>query len=382
MKKIPFIDLKTQQDHIRPQLDERIRAILDKGDYIMGEQVDELEESLCDFSGAKYCISCSSGSDALLMALMAWGIGPGDAVFVPAFTFFASAEMPALLGATPIFVDIDPRTFLMDIKHLEESIIKVLKKGELRPKVIMPVDLFGQAAEYERILPLAHKYGLKVLEDGAQAFGASRFGKKVCALGCDAAATSFFPAKPLGCYGDGGAIFTDDPNLAETLRSIRVHGKGADKYENIRIGINGRMDTLQAAVLLAKLEIFADEIRLREQAARAYADKMAELPELLPPFVLPNSTSVYAQYSVLAPEGKRDVIMSGLARRNVPVHVYYPKPLPFLPVFSEYGYREEDFPVSSMTAQRIFALPFHPYLDEESVNYICRSLKESLNDIH
>lgn len=380
MKDISFIDLEAQQRLLRPSLDRRIRDVLDRGDYIMGKDVGELEEKLCEFAGARYCISCSSGSDALLMALMSWKIGTGDAVFVPAFTFFATAEMPALLGATPVFVDIDPHTFLMDTERLEDAIASVAARGKLHAAAVLPVDIFGQPAQYEQILPIARSHGMTVLEDAAQSFGSSRLGRRACALGCDAAATSFFPAKPLGCYGDGGAVFTDDPRLAETLRSIRVHGKGKDKYDNIRIGINGRLDTLQAAVLLAKLEIFADELELRRKTAESYAKNLANINELELPCILPDSTSVFAQYCLLAPEGKRDSIISGLSRRNVPAHIYYPKPLPLLAAFSEYGLLPEDFPVACQVSRRILALPFHPYLDEETISYICHSLKGALHD--
>lgn len=380
MTAIPFIDLAAQQRRIRPQLERRIAQVLAAGDYIMGAQVSELEARLCDLTGASHCISCSSGSDALLMALMAWGVGPGDAVFVPAFTFFATAEMPALLGATPVFVDIDPRTFLMDPGRLEAAIGAVLAQGRLRPAAVIPVDLFGQPAQAESILPLAQKYGLHALEDAAQSLGSSRHGRKAGALGYAAAATSFFPAKPLGCYGDGGAIFTEDAALAEVLRSLRVHGKGADKYENIRIGINGRLDTLQAAVLLAKLDVFASELEARERAAALYRERLMDLPELALPVTLAGSASVYAQFSVLAAPEKRAGILKGLARRQVPAHIYYPAPLPLLPVFAGMGWREEDFPVASAVSRRIFSLPFHPYLDEETIDVICQRLGEACRD--
>ena len=386
-----FIDLAAQQARIRTAIDTRIKAVLDHGHYILGPEVKELEEHLCAFTGAQHCITCASGTDALLMPLMAWGIGKGDAVFVPSFTFFATSEEPALLGATPIFVDVDPVTFNMQPDLLAKAIEAVLRQDSsiyplpkaalnqsLRPRAVIPVDLFGQAAEYENILPLADKHGLLVLEDAAQSFGGSRHGHKTCALGCHAAATSFFPAKPLGCYGDGGAVFTDDEELANLLRSIRVHGKGSDKYDNVRLGLNGRLDTLQAAILLAKMDIFAEEIELRQRVAGWYGDRLDSIPGIVPPSINVANISAWAQYCVILPEGSRAHVMDRLKAQNIPTNIYYPKPQHCLKVFADLGYKPEDMPTALRASQRIMALPFHPYLEESQVETVYLALQEAL----
>ncbi len=386
-----FIDLVVQQQRIRERVEARVKAVLDHGKYIMGPEVSELEKELCAFTGAKHCITCASGTDALLMPLMAWEVGPGDAVFMPPFTFFATSEMPALLGATPIFVDIDPQTFNMRPELLEKAIRaiqeqdasiyplpKVALEKKLRPKVIIPVDLFGQAADYTQILPIARQHNLHVLEDAAQAFGGTQNGVNTCNLACHAAATSFFPAKPLGCYGDGGAVFTNDDALAEALRSIRVHGKGQDKYDNVRIGINGRMDTLQAAILLVKMEIFAEEVALRQKVAASYAKALQSTKGLTTPYVLHKNTSVFAQYCVLLPQEKRDMVAASLKEKGIPTNIYYPKPQHALAVFASLGYNLEDMPVAQHASQCILALPFHPYLSHEDVQTIAQALKEVL----
>ena len=373
-----FIDLAAQSARLRPELDSRIAKVLDHGRYIMGPEIDELEKSLCSFTGSLHCISCASGSDALLMALMAFGVGPGDAVFVPPFTFFATAEMAALLGATPVFVDIDSRTFMMRPDELEKAVQEVKGQGKLVPKAVIPVDLFGQGADYNKIGQIAREYGLFVLEDAAQAFGATQNGKRTCALGCDAAATSFFPAKPLGCYGDGGAIFTDDDELADKLQSIRVHGKGRDKYDNARIGINGRLDTLQAAILLAKLTVFEDEIEKRSRVADWYANYLKDIKDIITPEVAPGNTSVWAQYCILVPENSRIGLTESLKQRGIPTNIYYPSPLHFLEAFKYMGHKPGDFPVAEEVSRRILALPFHPYLREQEVEKVCARLREAL----
>lgn len=386
-----FIDLAKQQTRIRPVIDARIKAVLDHGNYIMGPEVNELEELFCSFTGAKHCITCSSGTDALLMPLMAWGIKEGDAVFVPSFTFFATAEEPALLGATPIFVDVDPATFNMRPELLEKA-IEAVQKGEpsiyplpkvacerkLTPRAVIPVDLFGQAADYEAILAIAKTHGLKVLEDAAQAFGGSRNGKKNCALDCHAAATSFFPAKPLGCYGDGGAVFTDDDDLAELLKSIRVHGKGEDKYDNVRLGLNGRIDTLQAAILLAKMDIFPQEIEFRQQIASWYAHHLATVKDIVTPKVASGCVSAWAQYCIMLPEGKRQSVAAHLKQNGIPTNVYYPKPQHCLAAFAGLGYAPQDMPTAQHAAANILALPFHPYLEETAVQQIAAALQEAM----
>lgn len=386
-----FIDLAAQQARIRSRIDARIKAVLDHGKYIMGPEVAELEERFCAFTGARHCVSCASGTDALLMPLMAWEVGAGDAVFVPSFTFFATAEEPALLGATPIFVDVDPSTFNMRPDLLEKAIEavrtqdsslyplpKAARERQLTPRAVIPVDLFGQAAEYERILTVARRYGLFVLEDAAQSFGGSRHGKKTCALGCHAAATSFFPAKPLGCYGDGGAVFTDDDNLADRLRSIRVHGKGEDKYDNVRLGLNGRLDTLQAAILLAKMEIFPGEIEARQQVSAWYAECLRDIPGIVIPTVADGNVSAWAQYCVLLPDGVRPQVMARMKKKGVPTNIYYPRPQHCLAVFAELGYAPDDMPAALHASQRILALPFHPYLEEGQVRQVAAAFREAL----
>ena len=386
-----FIDLAAQQARIRTSIDTRIKAVLDHGKYIMGPEVSELEELLCSFTGSRHCITCSSGTDALLMPLMAWNIGRGDAVFVPPFTFFATVEEPALLGATPIFVDVDPVTFTMRPDLLEKAIEAVRTQDsriyplpkpalerKLTPRAIIPVDLFGQAAKYEEILEIANHFKLLVLEDAAQALGGSRNKKNNCALGCHAAATSFFPAKPLGCYGDGGAVFTDDDDLAALLRSIRVHGKGGDKYDNVRLGINGRLDTIQAAILLAKMEIFPIEIKARQQVASWYNEQLQGIPGLVTPTVDRDNVSVWAQYCIMVPENRRTQIRNSMEKQGIPTNIYYPKPQHTLTAFNYLGYTPTNMPTAMYASQNILALPFHPYLDEDQVQHIANVLKREL----
>ena len=361
-KRIDFIDLKAQQRLILPALMERFRNVLAHGQYIMGPEVEELESSLAAFVGVKHCVSCSSGTDALLMALMAYEVGPGDAIFTSPFTFIATAEVIQLLGATPVFVDIDPSTFNLDPKNLAEAILglqKNFKTGHLKPKGIIPVDLFGQPAAYDQINAIAREHGLFVLEDAAQAFGATYKGKRAGSL-ADVAATSFFPAKPLGGYGDGGAIFTDDDQLAEILRSIRVHGQGANKYENVRLGLTGRLDTLQAAILLTKLEIFDQEIDFRQKVAERYSQALQG--KVTVPRVAAECTSVWAQYSILSAE--RSAMQQRLQDAGIPSAIYYPLPLHRQKVFAHLGYQLGDFGVSERASHRIFSLPMHPYLTE------------------
>jgi len=377
---IPFIDLKTQQQRVLPEIEKRIQAVLKHGQYILGPEIQELEQRLADFVQVKHAITCSSGTDALLMPLMAMGIGPGDAVFTTPFTFIATAEVISLLGATPIFVDIDPRTFNLDPAKLEAA-IQALKKNDpglyplpsvlsprssrLIPKAIIPVDLFGLPADYDPIMKIAGQHGLFVLEDAAQSFGALYKGKKAGSL-AHAAATSFFPAKPLGCYGDGGAAFTDDDELAEKLLSIRVHGKGGNKYDNIRIGLNARMDTLQAAILLPKLDIFPEEIEARQCIAKQYTELLSAFsPALSTPDVPEGYKSVWAQYSLLSDQ--QTEIQKSLKEAGIPSVVYYPKPLHQQAAFKNLGYRVGNFPVSEMTSKKIFSLPMHPYLTKEQI---------------
>lgn len=369
---IDFIDLKAQQQAILPSLWERLDRVLAHGQYIMGPEVQELEERLAAYVGVKHAISCSSGTDALLMPLMAYGVGPGDAIFTTPFTFIATAEVIQLLGATPVFVDIDPRTFNIDPDALAETIIGLKKNhltSSLRPKGIIPVDLFGQPADYDGINAIAQKHGLFVLEDAAQSFGATYKGRRAGSLAV-VAATSFFPAKPLGCYGDGGAIFTDDDQLAEMLRSIRIHGQGSHRYENVRLGLNGRFDTLQAAVLLAKLEVFDREVLARQEVASRYSDALGG--HVTVPYVSPACTSVWAQYSILSDQ--RGPLQDKLRDAGIPTAIYYPIPLHRQGAFAHLGYKSGDFPVSEGTAARIFSLPMHPYLAPPQQERIIASL--------
>lgn len=375
---IPFIDLDKQQKRIRRRIEENLARLLNHGHYIMGPEVAELEEKLCEFCGASHCVTCASGTDALLGTLMAWNIGPGDAVFTPAFTFFATAEMPALLGATPVFVDIDSETFNLSPKSLRSQIERISKEGRLRPRAVIPVDLFGQPANYAEILPIAREYGLFTLEDAAQAFGAIQNGTKTCNLGCDCAATSFFPAKPLGCYGDGGAIFTHDDAMARELRSIRVHGKGRDKYDNVRVGLNGRLDTMQAAILLAKLEIFPDELELRNRAAQWYGDELGDIPGLRRPAIVHGNLSSWAQYSILVPKSRRDSLREFLSEKGIPANIYYPVPLPMLKAFTNIKQNHDDFPVSLEVSRQIISLPFHPYLEKSTIAFIADAIRNFL----
>jgi UDP-2-acetamido-2-deoxy-ribo-hexuluronate aminotransferase len=367
-KRMDFIDLKTQQQQISAALTENIQRVLAHGQYVMGPEVQELETRLATFVGVKHAISCSSGTDALLMALMAYGVAPGDAVFTTPFTFIATAEVIQLLGATPVFVDIDSKTFNLDPEALAEAISRLGQNpgtAHLKPKGIIPVDLFGQPADYDRIHTTAQGQGLFVLEDAAQSFGATYKGRRAGALS-EMAATSFFPAKPLGCYGDGGAVFTDDDDLAEVLASIRVHGQGKHKYEHVRIGLTGRLDTLQAAVLLAKLEIFDQEVTARQRVAQHYSQALQPVVEV--PFVDPACTSVWAQYSVLCES--RELLLQKLQEAKIPTAIYYPLPLHLQRAFAHLGYKPGDFPVSESASRRIFSLPMHPYLgptDQERI---------------
>ena len=383
-----FIDLKSQYQRLHKDMDARINAVLQHGHYILGPEVGELEERLAKIVSTKHCISCASGSDALLMALMALGAGPGDAVFVPAFSFFATAEMPALLGATPIFVDIDPEDFNMDAASLERAVRAVrtqdaslhplppeaVQNAPLRPRCSIPVDLFGQAADYDRLLAVAKAENLPVLEDAAQALGGTLNGKAVCGLGCDVAATSFFPAKPLGCYGDGGALFTDDDNLAAEMLSVRVHGKGTDKYDNRRIGINGRLDTLQAAILLSKLDIFPDELERRQQVAAWYGQRLGGLPGIAVPVIRPGRRSTYAQYTLRIAGGRRAAVMAGLRAAGIPANIYYERPLHVQGAFVQMRLTLEDLPVAAACSREVLSLPFHPYMNEKDVDSVCTAI--------
>ena len=367
-----FIDLKTQQKRIRNNLESRLRVVLDHGKYIMGPEVFELEEKLAAYVGVKHCISCSSGTDALLIPLLAKGIGVGDAIITTPFTYIATAEVIALVGATPIFVDIYPETYNLNPEGIEDAIKQAKSKG-LSPKAIIPVDLFGLPARYRMIEEIAKKHNLFILEDAAQGFGGEIGGKRAGSFG-DVSSTSFFPAKPLGCYGDGGAIFTNDDELVNLMRSVRVHGSGEDKYDNVRIGINGRLDTIQAAILLEKLSIFdADEVDLRNKVADYYKQNLNN--DLKSPFVPKNYKSSWAQFSILAESSEeREEIMFKLKENDIPSMIYYRIPLHLQKVFKTLGYEIGDFPVSEDIANRIFSIPMHPYLSNKDQDKIIRVL--------
>ncbi len=382
-----FIDLAAQQQRIREKIEANIQAVLSHGKYIMGPEIQDLEERLSSYVSVKHGISCSSGTDALLLALMAYAVGLEDAIFTTPFTFIATAEVISLLGATPVFVDIDPKTFNMDPESLDQA-IRALNNPDsssyplpgpisqelsgITPKGVISVDLFGVPANYDHINTIAKKHGLFVIEDAAQSFGAEYKGKKACSLasiGC----TSFFPAKPLGCYGDGGMCFTDDDNLADIMRSLRVHGGGKHKYDNVRIGINGRLDTLQAAILLAKFEIFAEEIELRQKVAQRYTSLLDLYQQIQTPFIPPEIKSAWAQYSILAKdEEHRSEIQAKLKKEGIPTAIYYPKPLHLQTAFAYLGYKEGDFPVSESASQSIVSLPMHPYLESEDQKKIVK----------
>ncbi len=394
-----FIDLKTQQTRIQEILNKNIQKVLAHGNYIMGPEIKQLEEKLAAYTGAKHAISCASGTDALLMALMAYGVKPGDAIFTTPFTFIATAEVISLLGATPVFVDIDPKTYNIDPAKLALAIKAVKTKDsslhplpniehrtlniELTPKGIIPVDLFGLPADYDAITPIAKEHGLFVIEDAAQSFGAQYKNNKACSLG-NIACTSFFPAKPLGCYGDGGMCFTNDDQLTDVMTSIRVHGKGNHKYDNVRIGINGRLDTLQAAILLAKFDIFPEEVELRQTVAQRYTALLStinlehrtlnvEHSSLVTPHIPSGHISAWAQYSILArDENHRSALLKKLQDNKTPSAIYYPKPLHMQTAFAHLGYKEVDFPVSEDCASRIFSLPMHPYLNAEDQEKIVK----------
>ena len=365
-----FLDLNTQQKRIRKPLEKRINKILDHGAYIMGPEVFELEEKLADYCGTKHAISCSSGTDALLIPLMAWGIGPGDAVFTTPFTYVATAEVISILGATPVFVDVYDTTFNIDCDKLELEIKRVLEEGKLKPKAIIPVDLFGLPARYRLIKEIAEKYDLKVIEDAAQSFGGLIRDKKVGTFG-DVAATSFYPAKPLGCYGDGGAIFTDNDNLAEECKAIRIHGTKNDKYNSEMIGLNGRLDSIQAAVLLEKLSIFGEELEMRNEIDMYYR-KYLKNAQYHPK----EYQSAHALFSItLGSANKRDKLIDRLNNVNIPNVVYYKFPIHLMEGFKYLGYKEKDLPVSETLSTNILSLPMHPYLKFEDIDFIVQTLK-------
>lgn len=373
-----FRDLKRQYEHLKKSIHSGIDEVLNQSNFIMGQQVVELERELASYVQVNHCITCANGTDALQLVLMAWGVGPGDAVFTSDFTFFASAEAASITGATPVFVDIDLDTYNLCPKSLESKIETVIKEGRLNPKAIVAVDIFGQPAQYELIELIAKKYDLKLLEDGAQAFGGSIKGKRVGAFG-DAATTSFFPAKPLGCYGDGGAIFTNDDELAQLLRSLRSHGRSAeDKYDNRMIGMNSRLDTLQAAILIPKFKAFRDfELESVNQIAVRYSERLKDLVKT--PIVLKGYESSWAQYTIrLNSSHERDVVQSYLKSRNIPCMVYYPKGLHQQTAYASLAPSDSDFPNTVLATKTVLSLPMHPYLQDDDVELVANSVIKAL----
>lgn len=372
-----FRDLKQQYRVLKADIDKALIDVAASSAYIMGTPVKELENQLAEFTGVKHCISCANGTDALTLALKVWGIQSGDAVFVPDFTFFSSAEVVSAEGATPVFVDVDNRTFNIDPDNLETAITKVLAEGKLNPKVIVTVDLFGLPADYPRLRAIADKYNLLILEDSAQGFGGAINGKRDCSFG-DISTTSFFPAKPLGCYGDGGAIFTDNDEWATLADSLRVHGKGAFKYDNVRIGMNSRLDSIQAAILQVKLKAFAAyELDRVNEAAALYTSMLNDI--VVTPLIPESFYSSWAQYTIqLSSREQRDELQTRMKERGIPTMVYYPKPMHAQTVYKPLGYTDVDFPVSSRLCETVLSLPMHPYLTKEEIKHVCETLKSCL----
>ena len=365
-----FRDLKAQYEALKPEIDAGIQEVINSTAFILGKPVTELENKLAEYVGRKHCVGCANGTDALQLALMIWGIGPGDAVFTSDFTYFASAGTTSILGGTPVLVDIDLTTFNMSPKALEEQIKRVIAEGKLTPKAIVPVDLFGQPADYDRILPIAEKYGLKVLEDAAQGFGGNIRGKMAGSFG-DISTTSFFPAKPLGCYGDGGAIFTDDDEVDARLRSMRAQGKSpTDKYDNREIGMNSRLDTLQAAILLPKFKAFVDyELDAVNKVAGWYTERLKD--RFVTPVVLDGFYSSWAQYSILLKDKEtRDNMQNKLKEKGIPSMIYYPRGLHQQEAYRWMSLPDEWYPNTMEATRRILALPMHPYMSEEMVDQV------------
>ena len=368
---IPFLDLKAQQARIAVDLRRRIDAVLAHCQFVMGPEVAELEGALAAFCGAKYCVGVSSGTDALQIALMAEGVGRGDAVFLPAFTYTATAEVPLVLGATPVFVDVDPRTFQIDPAHLSQRIAEVRAAGKLKPRALIGVDLFGQPADWPALSAIAKREGLFTLDDLAQSFGGSLHGRML-GTQADATATSFFPSKPLGAYGDGGALFTESAERAALFRSLRTHGEGTTRYEVLRTGMNGRLDSMQAAVLLAKLAVFPEELEAREKIARYYDSRLGNA--VATPVRVPDSTSAWAIYAILLKdEADRESVQAKLRADGVPTAIYYPRPLHLQPAYRD-AHDGAALPVSEDLATRILALPIHPDLDDVAVERICNAV--------
>lgn len=373
-----FRDLSVQYQHLKAEIDTGIQEVIDSNSFILGKKVTELENKLAAYVGRKHCVGCANGTDALQLVLMAWGVGVGDAVFTSDFTYFASAGTSSILGATPILCDIDNRTFNIDPDALEKQIQRVIAEGKLKPQVIIPVDLFGQPADYPRIEAIAQKYGLKILEDGAQGFGGNINGKLACAFG-DAATTSFFPAKPLGCYGDGGAIFTDDDEMDATLRSLRAQGRSPeDKYDNRTIGMNSRLDTIQAAILLPKFKAMVDyELASVNQVADWYTERLKDI--VITPMVKNGFYSSWAQYSILLHSAEpRDTLQRTLRDAGIPTMIYYPRGLHQQTAYRNMKLPDAWYPNTIAITQHVLNLPMHPYLDEKTVDDIVHKVRQLL----
>src|ERR1700761_3995493 len=376
VQSVPFIDIGAQRARLGKSIDDAVARVLAHCQFINGPEVTELEAQLAKFCGAKHVVSCASGTDALLMVLMAKNIGPGDAVICPSFTFCATGEAVALTGASPVFVDVDEATFNMDAASLKRGVVTAKKKG-LKPKAVIPVDLFGQSADHDTIAAIADAQGLFILDDAAQGFGASYKGRKIGTYG-HATATSFFPAKPLGCFGDGGAIFTDDAELAATLRSIRVHGQGSDKYDNVRLGLTGRLDTMQAAILLEKLKIFEDEIAARNEVAERYARGLGNVVTV--PHLAKDCSSVWAQYTIRLPEGiDRDKFAADLKAQGIPTAIYYVKSMHQQTAYRDYPVAQGGLPVSEKLSDDVISLPMHAYLDEATQDRVIRAVRDAVS---
>jgi len=374
---IPFIDLASQKARLRGGIDAAIARVLDHGQYVLGPEVSELEEALRSFTGAAHCVSCANGTDALTLVMMAEGIGPGDAVIVPSFTFVATAETVAQLGATPVFADIRADTFNLDVESMRRAVTAAQEAG-LTPRAVIPVDLFGLPADYAAIEPVAREHGMIVIADAAQSLGAAVHNRRAGIL-ADYTTTSFFPAKPLGCYGDGGAIFLDSAEKAQVLRSLRMHGEGSDRYENVRIGINSRLDTLQAAILLEKLSIFEDEIEARDRVAERYAEALGGLVTV--PAVPQGYQSVWAQYTLVLPQdADRAAIQAQCRNEGIPTAIYYPIPLHRQEGYSAFPSDAQGLPVCEQLAGRVLSLPMHPYLDAATQDRVIASLRGAIGN--
>lgn len=374
-----FRDLKSQYRKYKNKIDKAINNVLVESNFISGQQVKSIEMKLAEYVGVKYCISCANGTDALSLVLKAWNVGKGDAVFVPNFTFFATAEVVSYTGATPIFVDVNASTFNIDPKKLEKKIEEVILKEQLKPKVIIPVDLFGLLADYDQISIIAKKYNLLVLEDAAQGFGAAYKNKRAGSFG-DAATTSFFPAKPLGCYGDGGAIFTNDDSLANLIESLRVHGKGIDKYDNVRIGVNSRLDTIQAAILEVKLDAFKNhELDDVNNNYKRYNSLIKGIVDI--PIIPENYLSSFAQYTIkLKSKIQRDELKHYLSTKGIPCMIYYSKTMHNQTAFKDINNSDDDYPVSIDLCNKVLSLPMHPYLKESDIELVATSIIEFLSN--